>query len=86
MARVRAIEGGFSLLRPARAAASAGFDAYGRVRGWMNYFENNDRILIATLPTQPVTTLYSRIGDIAVYLCMGLLVWVSLILWRRRSE
>ena len=32
MAGIRAIESGLSVLRPVRAAASAGFDAYGRPR------------------------------------------------------
>ncbi|MFT7521021.1 MAG: apolipoprotein N-acyltransferase, partial [Kiritimatiellia bacterium] len=39
MARVRAIEGGFSMLRATRWAASAGYDSMGRVRGWMRVDE-----------------------------------------------
>ncbi|MCH8837913.1 MAG: nitrilase [Candidatus Marinimicrobia bacterium] len=70
MASLRAIEGGFSLLRSVRAAASAGFDAYGRVRGWLNYYEDNDRILITSLPVQSVDTIYNRIGDALAYLCL----------------
>jgi apolipoprotein N-acyltransferase len=35
MARVRAIEGGFTPLRAVRWAPSAAFDAHGRVRAWM---------------------------------------------------
>jgi apolipoprotein N-acyltransferase len=44
MTRVRAIEGGFSLVRSARWAASGAFDARGRVRGWMPATEHNERV------------------------------------------
>ena len=63
-AMVRAIEGGYSLLRPVRGATSFAFDSYGRVRGSLNYFEENDHILMASLPTRKVWTLYSVVGDI----------------------
>jgi len=64
MARVRAIEGGFSILRPARAATSWAFDAYGRPRASLPFFEDNDRVMLASLPTERVPTLYARIGDL----------------------
>ncbi len=70
MASVRAIEGGFSLIRPVRASTSYAFDAYGRVRASMDYFEDNSRIMMATLPTKRVETLYSQVGDIFVYFLM----------------
>jgi apolipoprotein N-acyltransferase len=83
MARLRAIEGGFSLLRSAHLAASAAFDGYGRVRAMLPYFENNDRILVVTLPVASVGTLYSRIGDTLVYLAMGFLsLTASIVTWR----
>ena len=61
---VRAIEGGYSLLRPVRGATSFAFDSFGRVRASLNYFEKNDRILMASLPTRKVWTLYSVVGDV----------------------
>lgn len=64
MAIVRAIEGGYSLLRPVRAATSLAVDPYGKLRASMSYFEENDRIMMASLPTRRVQTLYSRVGDI----------------------
>ena len=63
-AMVRAIEGGYSLLRPVRGATSFAFDSFGRVRASLNYFEENDRILMASLPTKKVWTLYSVVGDV----------------------
>lgn len=86
MTRVRAIEGGFSLLRSVRAAASAGFDGYGRVRGWSNYFERADGIMLTSLPTTPVVTLYRVAGDLLVYLCIVLLAVVGVVVWKERGH
>ncbi len=63
MARLRAIEAGVSVVRPVRWATSMAFDAYGRIRGALPYFEQNDRILLVQVPTAPVKTVYARIGD-----------------------
>lgn len=68
MASVRAIEGGYALLRPVRGATSYAFDAYGKVRASMDYFEENDRIMIASIPTKRVETLYRHVGDSFVFL------------------
>ncbi|SFV61046.1 Apolipoprotein N-acyltransferase / Copper homeostasis protein CutE [hydrothermal vent metagenome] len=64
MAMVRAIEGGYSLLRPVRGATSYAFDAYGNIRASMSYYEKNDGIMMASLPTQKIWTLYGVVGDI----------------------
>lgn len=63
MARVRAIEGGYSVVRPVRWATSGAFDAYGRSRAALPFFEENDRILLATVPVDHVPTLYGALGD-----------------------
>jgi len=63
MTRIRAIEGGFSLLRSVRSATSMAFDAYGRVRASLSYFERNEKIIFASLPTKKVATLFSLTGD-----------------------
>jgi len=73
MAAVRAIEGGFSLLRSTRFGLSAGVDAYGRPRGWSSSFEAAPRVLLVALPRHRVPTLYTVIGDTFVGLCAGLL-------------
>jgi apolipoprotein N-acyltransferase len=74
MARVRAIEGGFSLLRSARAGTSAAFDPYGRVRASLSAWEENERVMLATVPTRQVWTLYARTGDAPVLLVAALLL------------
>jgi apolipoprotein N-acyltransferase len=67
MARMRAIEGGFSLLRSANDATSMGFDNLGQIRAAMTSFGDNDHILLASLPVERTDTLYSRIGNVIAY-------------------
>ncbi len=85
MSRVRAIEGGFSLLRSVRAATSMGFDAYGRIRGSLPYYEKNDRILLVSLPMGRISTIYSRTGDLLPFPAILLLIaglTIALKSWR----
>ena len=77
MATVRAVEGGYALLRPVRGATSIAVDGYGRVRASMSYFEDNSHIMMASLPMQRVETLYTKTGDVFVYLLMLFLGGVS---------
>ena len=69
MASLRAIEGGFSLLRSTRFGLSAAFDPYGRARGWQSSFESTTRVMVTALPKAGVRTLYTTIGDSFVLLC-----------------
>ncbi len=85
MARVRAIEGGFSVLRSTRWGASAGFDAYGRVRGWMPVTESNERVLLASLPMERVPTLYTIIGDLMVVFAAAYLALALFLTLRRKA-
>jgi apolipoprotein N-acyltransferase len=86
MARIRAIEGGFSVLRPVRWATSGAFDAYGRSRATLSHFEDNDRVILATLPVLRVPTFYSRIGDAPVLLFGVILVGAFVEAFRRRAK
>lgn len=78
MTRLRAIEGGFSLIRSVRGASSMGFDQYGRIRGSMSFFEENDRILMISMPLARVETLYSKTGDILPYMAILSLILILL--------
>jgi apolipoprotein N-acyltransferase len=88
MASVRAIEGGFSLLRSTRFGLSGGFDAYGRARAWESSFDTERRVLMVALPRQGVSTLYTMFGDSFVGFA-GLFVMLAFIAprlaprWRR---
>jgi apolipoprotein N-acyltransferase len=70
MTRIRAIEGGFSLLRSANDATSMGFDNLGQLRAAMTSFGDNDHILLASLPVKRTDTLYSRIGNVIAYIAI----------------
>ncbi len=92
MAMVRAIEGGYSLLRPVRGATSFAFDAYGNIRASMSYYEDNDRIMLASLPTQKIWTLYGAVGDIFPLLLIlfmiitGIRFYLKKLLMRKNEE
>ena len=72
MARARAIEGGFSVVRPARWASSAAFDALGRTRGWLPGVELN-QVLVAQVPMGQLETPYAKTGDAPALVLVGLL-------------
>lgn len=78
MASLRAIEGGYSLLRPTRFGLSVAYDFKGRVRGWQSANEEGPGIMIANVPTKPVSTLYKAAGDWLVYLAIIFLLVISL--------
>lgn len=88
MARIRAIEGGFSVLRAANEATSMGFNNYGQIRAAMSDFGNNDKILIASLPVGKIYTLYSSIGNLIAYIAIAALLFSLFIMARncRRSK
>ncbi|MBI4215453.1 MAG: hypothetical protein HY602_01895 [Parcubacteria group bacterium] len=84
MASVRAIENGFSLVRPTRGGLSAAFDYRGKLLAQMDHFTTQDRILFAHIPTQGVKTLYSRLGDWFAWLSLIGLGGLVLFAVRRR--
>lgn len=87
IARIGAISGGFSLVRPVRWATSAAFDAYGRVRATMAGFGEDEHVMIATVPVTRVSTLYTRLGDAPVVgLCLLALAAVGVRLGRARRS
>jgi apolipoprotein N-acyltransferase len=68
----RAVENGYSLLRPASNGLSLAVDYRGQVRAAADYFTASDRqVLTATLPTHGVRTIYSRIGDVFAWACLA---------------
>lgn len=85
MARVRAIEGGFSVLRAVRWSTSAGFDAYGRVRGWLPGQEA-EQVLVTALPLERVGTGYARWGDWPALASLAYLAWAGVAARRRVAK
>lgn len=74
MASVRAIEGGFTLLRAVRWAPSAVFDAHGRARAWMPATDETDGVLVAHVPVGRIPTTVMTVGDRPVVLAGGILL------------
>ncbi|TSA38773.1 MAG: hypothetical protein D4R64_01955 [Porphyromonadaceae bacterium] len=85
MAAFRAVEQGHSVLRSTRFGLSAAITPYGEMISQMSSYDNNDKIMIAHLPVKGVTTVYSFIGDSFVYLCIGLIVFLFLNIFRFRK-
>lgn len=63
MAAMRAIEGGFSIVRSTRFGLSAGIDAYGRMRGRVSTNASREPFMLVSVPTAPVPTLYAALGN-----------------------
>ncbi|PKA12673.1 nitrilase-related carbon-nitrogen hydrolase [Leptospira meyeri] len=63
MAVLRGIENGSSIVRSTRGGLSGIYDAYGRSKGTLDYFEENDGVLVASVPTNQTSTLYNRFGN-----------------------
>ena len=86
MATFRAIENGFSLVRPTSHGFSAAADYQGRVLAITDYVTSEDPVMIAYIPTQGVKTIYSQIGDLFAWLCMaGLVAAIGWVLVRRKA-
>lgn len=87
MATFRAIENGFSLVRPTSNGLSVATDYQGRMLAYTNYFTGEDRTMISYIPTKGITTIYSKIGDVFAWMCIAgliiLLGWVA-VLGRKR--
>lgn len=86
MADYRAIENGFSMIRPTGNGLSAVIDPQGRLLASQDYIANSSGIMLASLPVHRVTTLYSRIGDAFAYLCALGLILLALPALQRRKQ
>lgn len=69
MARFRAVEQGFNLVRHVSNGLSVATDFQGRVLSSMDHYTAADRVLVSHLPTRGVETLYSRVGDSFAWMC-----------------
>jgi apolipoprotein N-acyltransferase len=74
MATFRAIEQGHSILRSTKFGLSAAITPYGEMVAQMSSFDSNDKVMMALLSIKGVPTLYSVIGDIVIYACLGFIV------------
>lgn len=80
-ARMRAAEQGLPMIRVANTGVSAMIDGYGRIRESIALGEAG--FVDALLPQPLPPTLYSRTGDLPVFVLVLLLV--GFVLWRQRN-
>lgn len=69
MAHFRAIENGYSMISATYHGTSTAVDFHGNLRGQMNDFTTEERILFADVPTRGMRTIYAVIGDAFSWLC-----------------
>ena len=72
MARLRAIETGISLLRPANGGVSIAVDPFGRILSQVDNYNSKGKPLTAALPVDPIPTLYSSLGEFFNWICVVL--------------
>jgi apolipoprotein N-acyltransferase len=83
MARVRAVEVGASLLRPASSGISMAADYQGRVSGQASSLGDESSTLLTALPARGTRTVYSRVGGVWPFLWVGILAGLA---WRARPR
>jgi len=74
MAAFRAVEQGHSILRSTRFGLSAAINPFGEMLSQMSSFDSHNKIMISQLPVKGIKTVYSKIGDIVVYLSIAFLL------------
>ncbi|MGW3103930.1 nitrilase-related carbon-nitrogen hydrolase [Streptomyces sp. NPDC001100] len=70
-ASLRAIEGGYSLIRQDAEGVSAAYDDEGHVLASTDYFTTERQTMVAYVPVRGVATVYDRIGDTFAWLCLA---------------
>jgi len=84
---MRAIENGFSLVRPTFNGITIAADYNGNILNQMDSDETDDGIMYADVPTKGVKTIYSTIGDSFAWLCvLGLLGFIVLSIKNRKKK
>lgn len=71
IARLRAIENGYSMLRVDYLGVSGAFDPYGRVLGLQDTLDGKRNVMLVDLPIRGVATLYNMTGDIFAWACLA---------------
>ncbi len=84
---LRAIENGFSIVRPVYNGYSYAMDYNGKLLAHMDSDETEDGIMYADVPTKGVNTIYSTIGDLLGWLSvLGLFVFTGVGIRIKKSQ
>lgn len=89
MSVLRAIENGVSVVRVGDNGLSIISDPYGRTLATMDHFSAGERVIIAQVPVQGVSTIYPVVGDLFGWLAiLGFVVItiVAIVRWRRAKS
>jgi apolipoprotein N-acyltransferase len=76
-ATLRAIENGYSLVRPDSNGLAQTVDYQGRVLATSDYFTSDQQTMIAYVPTKGVRTIYGVVGDVFAWLCLAALALLT---------
>ena len=74
MAAFRAVENGVAVVRPTRNGRSLAVDAYGQTLSETDHFTTSPHVMVSSVPTVGVATVYSSIGDLFAWGCAFALV------------
>lgn len=85
MARFRAVEGGYSLIRSTRWGLSATVNPVGRFTGWSSDNDLGDKLVIAQVPREGKRTIYCRLGDWLPIVSAVLILIQAITLLRMRT-
>ncbi len=86
MSVFRAIENGFSIIRPTGNGVSAAFDYQGRTLSLMDSFKTGQKVMISDIPTNGVKTIYSVFGHYFDWLyVIGLLIFIAWSIIQRKD-
>jgi apolipoprotein N-acyltransferase len=66
---LRAIENGYTVVRPDMHGVAGAYDYHGRQLGSSDYFRTAQQTMVVTVPTRGARTVYSMIGDTFAWLC-----------------
>ena len=67
---MRAIENGFSFVRPTYNGVTFAVDYHGRIIASKDYFATSNEIMYADVPMKGKKTVYPIIGDVFAWLCV----------------
>jgi apolipoprotein N-acyltransferase len=82
----RAIENGFSEVRPTSSGLSMAVDYEGNVLAASHARTTEPQVMVAYLPTHGVHTIYATIGDLFAWLSLaGLILLIGIAITRRRK-
>lgn len=82
----RAVENGFSMVRPASKGLSLAVDPLGRELASGEYYSTDRLAIVAAVPVQALPTLYSRIGDVFAFASILALVALTALGFARQQR